>query len=69
MNKKTTRKIKKITKEELMKLEVANELGLLDKIKYGGWGALNAKESGKIGGIITQRIKKGIYTDYNAKRQ
>lgn len=60
---------KKVTKEDLMKLEVANELGLLDKIKHGGWGALNAKESGKIGGIITQRIKKGIYTDYNAHKR
>lgn len=68
MIKKTT-KGKKVTKEDLLKLEVAQELGLLDKINSGGWGALTAKEAGKIGGIITSRIKKGIYADYNTSKR
>ncbi|MTI81336.1 MAG: small, acid-soluble spore protein, alpha/beta type [Firmicutes bacterium] len=58
---------KKPTKEDLLRFEVAEELGLADKIRQGGWGALNAKEAGRIGGIITQRIRKGIYNDYKAK--
>ncbi len=54
---------KKRTKEEKsiinkMKLEIAEELGLLDKIKKGGWGELNAVESGKIGGILSKRLKQ-----------
>lgn len=61
------KKVKPPTKEELLRLEIAEELGLGDKIRQYGWGGLNAKEAGRIGGIITQRIKKGIITDYKAK--
>lgn len=41
---------------EQLKLEIAEELGLLDKIKKGGWGQLNSVETGKIGGILSQRL-------------
>ncbi len=41
----------------LLKLEVAEELGLLDKIKKVGWAGLTAEETGKLGGYITQKIK------------
>lgn len=44
--------------ETSMKFEIANELGLTDKIKEVGWAGLTAKESGRIGGIITSRKKK-----------
>ena len=47
----------KLTPEESLKLEVAQELGLLDRVLAGGWGALSAKETGKIGGIIGGRRK------------
>ena len=43
---------------DLLKYEIAGELGLLDKVKEGGWKSLTAKESGKIGGIITKRKKE-----------
>jgi len=43
---------------DLMKYEIAEELGLLDKVKDGGWKSLTAKESGKIGGIMTKRKKE-----------
>lgn len=41
-----------------LKLEVAEELGLVDKIKKVGWAGLTAEETGKMGGYITQKIKK-----------
>lgn len=44
-----------MTQEEAMKYEVAKELGLIDKLIMYGWGGLTAKETGKIGGIITKR--------------
>lgn len=53
------------TKIELMKFEIAKELGLIDKIKENGWKSLTAKESGKIGGIITKRKK--LEKDKNSK--
>lgn len=40
-----------------MKYEIARELGLLDKIEEGGWKSLTARESGRIGGLITKRKK------------
>ncbi|MCL1863781.1 MAG: alpha/beta-type small acid-soluble spore protein [Defluviitaleaceae bacterium] len=42
-----------------MKLEIAEELGLLEKVNKSGWKSLTAKESGRIGGILARRKKKG----------
>ncbi|MEJ6951098.1 small, acid-soluble spore protein, alpha/beta type [Natronospora cellulosivora (SeqCode)] len=39
------------------KLEVAEELGLVDKIKEVGWAGLTAEETGKMGGYITKKIR------------
>ncbi|MBQ8640384.1 MAG: hypothetical protein IJ468_14670 [Lachnospiraceae bacterium] len=47
-----------LTQEDLKKLEIAEELGLLDKIREGGYRCLSAKESGRIGGIIASQKKK-----------
>ena len=41
--------------EEKLKYEIAEELGYLDKVMETGWKSLTAKESGRIGGIITKR--------------
>lgn len=46
------------TARELLKLEVAEELGLLDKINNSGWGSLSAIEAGRIGGILATRLKQ-----------
>ena len=35
--------------------EIADELGLFEKIEKSGWGALTASESGRIGGMIRKR--------------
>lgn len=51
-------KKKKIeTLEDKLKYEIANELGLMDKISTDGWGGLTAKETGKIGGLIGVKKK------------
>ena len=44
--------------EELMKYEIATELGLLDKIMQDGWKSLSAKDTGRIGGIMTKKRKQ-----------
>lgn len=38
-----------------MKYEIAEELGLLDKISEDGWKGLTSRESGRIGGIMGKR--------------
>ena len=40
-----------------MKYEIAQEVGLDEKIKKYGWKSLTSKESGKIGGIMAARKK------------
>jgi hypothetical protein len=46
---------------EKLKYEIAEELGLLNKVSAEGWKSLTAKESGKIGGLLTKR-KREDYT-------
>ena len=56
--KKITREdIKKMEPSERMKYEIADEMGILDRVLEEGWRSLSAKETGKIGGIITSRRK------------
>ena len=52
------KKKKEPTPQEIMKYEIAEELGLSDKIKETGWKSLTAKESGRIGGIMTKRQRE-----------
>lgn len=56
-------KRKKFNWEELspddrMKYEIAEELGLLEKVKEEGWKALSAKDTGRIGGLMTKRKRE-----------
>jgi len=41
----------------MLKYEVANELGLIDKVTKYGWKSLSAKETGRIGGLVTKKKK------------
>lgn len=47
-----------IKPEDKLKYEIAEELGLMDKVLSGGWKSLSAKESGRIGGIMTKRRRQ-----------
>ncbi|CEQ24544.1 Small acid-soluble spore protein [[Clostridium] sordellii] len=51
-------KKKILTDDDIMKYEIASELGLMDKVSELGWGGLTAKEAGRIGGMLTSRKKK-----------
>lgn len=43
---------------EKIKYEIADELGLGEKLDKLGWGGLTAEETGRIGGIMTRRKKE-----------
>lgn len=43
---------------EKMKYEIADELGLLDRVMSDGWKNLTAKETGRIGGLVTKRKRE-----------
>ena len=48
---KKEKKKKELTADDLMKLEIAKEIGLMDKVEELGWGGLTARETGRIGEI------------------
>lgn len=50
--------IAKLKKSEQAKWELAVELGLFDRVVENGWKSLTARESGKIGGILSARAGK-----------
>ena len=67
----------KIMKKELtpeqkadlrMKYEIAEELGLLDKITENGWKGLTSRESGRIGGIMGKRKRAQMQEGKNEKK-
>lgn len=43
---------------EKLKYEVAEELGLLDRVLSDGWKSLTSKETGRIGGIVTRKRRQ-----------
>ena len=62
--KNNSKKDKPLTDNDIMKYEIASELGLIDKVSERGWAGLTAKEAGKIKHIgITSH---GLETDEKA---
>ncbi|SHJ84191.1 small, acid-soluble spore protein, alpha/beta type [Tepidibacter formicigenes] len=57
MKENKNKKKKIVTENDIMKYEIANELGLMEKIDELGWAGLTAKEAGRIGGLLTARKK------------
>ena len=58
MMKKETIDLKCLEEEEQLKYEIAEELGLLDRVMESGWKSLSSKETGRIGGLITKRRRE-----------
>ena len=58
MSKKKEIRLSDLTAEEKMKYEVAEELGLLEKVLNNGWKSLTSKETGKIGGLVTKKRRE-----------
>lgn len=47
-----------IIDKERIKYEIAEELGLLEKVLSEDWKSLTSKEAGKIGGVMTAKKRK-----------
>jgi hypothetical protein len=52
------KRLKRSDPLEPLKLEIAAELGLLEQVQNKGWHTLTAKDSGRIGGLMNQRLRK-----------
>ncbi|MDF2537793.1 MAG: hypothetical protein K0S76_814 [Herbinix sp.] len=55
--------------EEELKYEIAKELGYLDKVMTTGWKSLTAKESGRIGGIMTKIRRESKAREDNSEHK
>ena len=58
MSKKKEIRLSELTEDEKLKYEIAEELGLLDKVLKDGWRSLSSKETGKIGGLVTKKRRE-----------
>ncbi|MCC8106129.1 MAG: alpha/beta-type small acid-soluble spore protein [Lachnospiraceae bacterium] len=47
-----------LSPDDKLKYEIAEELGLLEKVKTLGWKSLTAKETGRIGGLMTRKKRE-----------
>ena len=50
--------VNNMTPEEQLKFEIAEELGLGERVLAGGFKCLTSKESGKIGGMLAKRKRE-----------
>ncbi len=41
-----------------LKIEIASELGIMEEVEKKGWQSLSPRVSGKIGGLLSQRLRK-----------
>lgn len=51
-------KWEELSPDDQMKYEIAEELGLLEKVREQGWKSLSAKETGRIGGLMTKKKRE-----------
>ncbi|MBR3503969.1 MAG: small, acid-soluble spore protein, alpha/beta type [Clostridia bacterium] len=50
--------IRLMNETERLKYEVADELGLTERLLRVGWAGLTAGETGRIGGIVARRLRE-----------
>ncbi len=53
-------RLEELTQEEMIKYEIAEELGLLDRVLADGWRSLSSKETGRIGGLLARRKREEV---------
>jgi hypothetical protein len=61
-------KSKEQSQNDILKYEIAKELGLLDRVEKYGWKTLTAKETGRIGGLMTKRKKEKLKNNITTKQ-
>lgn len=64
--KKKKKKPEVLTERDVLKMEIARELGIWEQIEVEGWESLTNATCGKIGGIMKQRLKEKRALEANA---
>ena len=63
--KKTPIHLEDLTPDEKVKYEIAEELGLLDRVMQDGWKSLTSKETGRIGGLLARKKREASKSNKN----
>lgn len=58
MSKKSQKKKKPLTEKDLMKIEIARELGIWEQIEKDGWESMSNAACGRVGGIMSKRLRE-----------
>lgn len=49
---------KPLSAKDKLKLEIAQELGILEQVERDGWESLSNAVCGKVGGIMSKRLRE-----------
>lgn len=55
---KKSKKKKELTPKELLKMEIAKELGIWEQVEKHGWESLSNEACGRVGGIMSKRLRE-----------
>jgi len=55
---KKKKKNKPLTEQDMLKIEIAKELGIWEQVENEGWGSLSNATCGRLGGIMRKRLKE-----------
>ncbi|HCF49888.1 MAG TPA: small, acid-soluble spore protein, alpha/beta type [Syntrophomonas sp.] len=48
-----------MTEKDLLKIEIAKEIGIWDQVQNEGWESLSNAVCGKVGGLMSKRLRNG----------
>lgn len=51
---------KVLTERDILKMEIAQELGLWDQIERDGWESLTNADCGRVGGIMRKKLRERV---------
>lgn len=52
------KKKKPLTEKDLLKIEIAKELGIWEQVERDGWDSLSNAACGRVGGIMSKRLRE-----------
>ena len=47
-----------LSEKDLLKIEIAKELGIWEQVQAEGWGSMTNETCGRIGGLVHKRLKE-----------
>lgn len=63
MKKKKKNEKKVLSKNDLLKMEIAREIGIWDQVEQVGWDSLSNAVCGKVGGMMSKRLQEEKKTE------